>query len=274
MKQFVLIGHPLGHSFSPWIHERLFSLSHLSASYRALPVLPADLPAFFENIGQYDGVNVTIPHKQAVIPFCRTLDPSAKHGAVNVIKTGSLTGYNTDGAGFLASIGPNKISGRVLVAGAGGAARALAATALSKGAFVTLAVRESSYQKGLDAAADLAKLYPNGQSTAKTYIQIQQDPGRFDWLIHATPVGMWPDTGAALFEQDFLKRCDNVFDAVYNPAETTLLSRAKKAGCQTYDGVGMLVWQAALSHRIWYGAEFSPVEIGGIIQKLKAVLAG
>lgn len=265
---FCVIGHPLGHSMSPFIHDRLFALSGRAASYGAQDIPPEaladELPRLLEHA---EGVNVTIPHKQAVIPLLDRLYGRAElYRSVNTIAVtpeGRL-GYNTDADGFLHALqgGGVPLAGRVALLGCGGVGRTFACEAALAGCEIVNAVREADLAAGEALREYVLALKPGTSCTLTTLDRLE---GPFDLLINATPVGMYPHADASPVAAALLHDVKAVFDAVYNPGRTRLLAEAEKAGCRTVGGMAMLVWQAAAAHTIWYGARFTDADIAQLI---------
>lgn len=267
MIQLGLTGFPLGHSLSPKIHTTALRSAGLEGEYHLYPVSPDDpaaLAALINRLrtGELQGLNVTIPHKQAVIPLLDDLTPSARSiGAVNTIfvKDGQLIGHNTDAPGFLADLArllenqKSLIVNRksALVLGAGGAARAVVAALLSDGWTVTLAVRAAD----LSQAAALA----HSHASLITFHALDELPAldlsTLSLIVNTTPLGMSPETETCAWPAglDFPPTAA-VYDCVYNPRETLLVKRARAAGLPAETGLGMLLEQAALAFEIWTGA--------------------
>lgn len=266
---YAVIGHPLGHSMSPFIHERLFALEGVPQRYGAQDIPPAELartlPAMLKRMR---GINVTIPHKQAVIPLLDRLEGRAElYRSVNTIAvtdTGTV-GYNTDADGFLQALeaGGVTLGGRVALLGCGGVGRTFACEAALAGATIVNAVREAD-----QAAADALHEYVRGLVPDVPYEIVRMDEleGAFDLLINATPVGMYPQVDGCPVSETVVNRCGAVFDAVYNPGETRLLRLAKAAGKRAVGGMPMLVWQAVVAHRYWSGASYAPEDIEQLIR--------
>lgn len=261
-----LIGFPLEHSLSPRVQQAALDYALLKGSYDLFPIEPDDLTGLRELLGrlrsgEISGLNVTIPHKQNVIPLLDALTLEAQAiGAVNTIvrKEGKLLGANTDAPGFLADLKeafPQRPWEQVkrkhaLVLGAGGAARAVVYALLSDGWQVTLAARRIEQAQAL--AEDMAGL--RGCVTA-----IALQPGVLQPLVHevtllvnTTPLGMYPHVDACAWPQELaLPPQAAVYDLVYNPRETLLLCAARAAGLPAAGGLGMLLAQAALAFEIW-----------------------
>lgn len=266
--RYALIGHPLGHSLSPFIHARLFSLSGQDVSYTLEDLPPEELetalPALF---GRVKGLNVTIPHKQAVIPLLDRLYGRAElYRSVNTIAVTpeGRFGYNTDADGFLHALqgGGVPLAGRVALLGCGGVGRTFACEAALAGCEIVNAVREADLAAGEALRKYVLALKPGTSCTLTTLDRLE---GPFDLLINATPVGMYPHADASPVAAGLLHDVKAVFDAVYNPGRTRLLAEAEKAGCRTVGGMAMLVWQAAAAHTIWYGAQFTDADIAQLI---------
>lgn len=279
MPRFCLIGHPLGHSISPQIQKRLFEFSGVPGSYALKDVEPellkaALLPGAEDGLRSYDGFNITIPHKQAVIPLLDCVSPrAAKYGAVNTVKceNGKLTGYNTDAEGFLRALSGAGITlgGKVLLCGAGGVSHMLACEAIEHGCDLTVAARSAEKVKAFTAA--LKEKYPD----AKVKPALLKEAGLgWDLIINGTPSGMYPAfISESPVPAETAQSAAAVFDAVYNPRDTVLLKTAKQAGAKTLDGLSMLVWQAAAAQEIWMGASFAKRQIELICDEMARLLA-
>lgn len=262
-KRFVVIGHPILHSMSPFIHDRLFALSGSDAEYSVLDVDSQELPRRIKQLQELDGFNITIPHKTAIIPYLDKLDKKAAlYGSVNTVKRDgdALTGYTTDPDGFLMALKAAKIplKGRVVVLGAGGVSRTIAFEAALAGCQTVIAVRPS----GLLKAAQLAgEIFSNVTAAQIETCLIDRLSGNFSLLVNGTPVGMYPSVGAMPVSTALLSRCGAVYDAVYNPDETELVKAARANGSAACGGMSMLVWQAAAAHKIWENAEYRAEDI-------------
>ncbi len=257
-RNFAVIGHPVGHTMSPFLHARLFSLCGIRARYGSLDIPPDMLPAALGDLRKMDGFNVTIPHKQAIIPFLDGLDAKAAAcGSVNTVKRdgGRLFGFTTDGEGFRRALEAAGVSleGNVAVLGAGGAARACAFEAARARCRVTVAAREHSLPAAKALCEDLRLSVPGAEVSCCLLSSLR---GPRHLLVNATPAGMFPKTEACPVSENAVRESDCVFDAVYNPAETVLLHLARSLGKKTVGGMGMLVRQAAASEEIWLGARF------------------
>ena len=222
-KRCGLIGEKLGHSFSPAIHGKLADYE-----YKLYELSPEQLGPFLEK-KEYDGLNVTIPYKKTVIPYCDELTEAAKSiGSVNTIvkrADGTLLGHNTDYDGImwlLKNAGAQMKGKKAVVLGTGGASLTVQAALRNLGAAQVVVISRS----GEDNYENIAR-----HSDAKI-------------LINATPVGMYPKTGVSPVDLDVFTALEGVFDVVYNPAKTQLLLEAEKRGIPCANGLGMLVAQA------------------------------
>jgi shikimate dehydrogenase len=254
-----LIGFPLGHTLSPRIHSAALRACNLDGDYSLFPIVPDDidgLKALLDRVrtGEIQGLNVTIPHKQNVIPLLDGLTETAKTiGAVNTIslQNGQLIGDNTDAPGFLSDLNKflNK-SSRVtrhasLVLGAGGSARAVVYALCNAGWQVTIAARCR------ERAQELTRIACSQVGTIE-YGQFELQ--RPDLVVNTTPLGMKPDVETSPWP-DGAPFPDGaaVYDLVYNPPETRFVREARAAGLPAITGLGMLIEQAALAFEIWTG---------------------
>ena len=264
-KKFGLIGYPLGHSMSPLIHRELFRSSGLEASYELFEIAPEKLPQSRQELEKFSGFNITIPHKTAIIPLTDELGESAeRYNSVNCIHNldGKFTGYNTDCDGFLRSVSGMPLDGKVLILGCGGVGRMIAIETALHGGEITLAVIAQDVQNAQILMADIFDKCPGA------YVKIIPIDGitkKYDLLINATPVGMYPKTEACAVSDEVIENCENVFDVIYNPTETLLMKKARAMGKRAVGGTSMLVYQAVKAHEIWYGGKFTQEEISKII---------
>lgn len=274
-KTYKLLGYPLGHSLSPFIHERLFELSGKNSLYDLYAISQQD---FDENVVKLlktdDGLNVTIPYKVDIMKHLDKIDEKARlYNAVNTIHCGEETvGYNTDCYGFLEGIrelGTSLSAGPVLLLGSGGAANMIASEVVLAGSPLTIAVRPS----GLPAATRLRdRLITIDNSCCVNITTLDEVKGRFHLLVNATPVGMYPNAGHCPVSEEVISQVSYVFDLIYNPTETVLLKLAKKHNIPAENGISMLVWQAVYAHKIWYQAEFKKEDIDQLIADCAATV--
>jgi shikimate dehydrogenase len=261
----VLLGDPVAHSLSPQIHNAAFRALGLDAVYLACRVIPADLPAAVAGLKALGalGANVTIPHKEAVVPLLDRLGPAAEAtGAVNTLvfeADGAVRGENTDVEGFLAPLRPHAdgLHGAAMtVLGAGGAARAAACALLAAFEPTRLTVAARRTERARRLAAALAPHDPYDALRPASFSEAGTDLRESALVVNATPVGMAPHDEAMPWPhaEDFHPG-HLVYDLVYAPAETRLLREAAAHGATTLGGLGMLVAQAADSFRLWTGRE-------------------
>ncbi len=258
-----LIGHPVEHSFSPPMHNAAFEKLNMDYAYTAFDVNPNDLENAINGADALNikGLNVTIPHKIEVMKYLDEIDEVAQLiGAVNTIDFKNLKGYNTDGIGAVKAIEEvttikNK---NVLIAGAGGASRAISFYIAKYGAD-NLTILNRNLDKAQKLAEDVSDSGLMGNVNADSIKNM--DLGDVDVLINTTPVGMHPninDTPIAKFED--MHENLVVFDAVYNPTETGLLQESIKAGAKPVYGIKMLLYQGAESFEIWTGKK-APIDV-------------
>ena len=266
MNKFALIGHPLGHSMSPLIHEKLFALSGLAdTSYELIDIAPEDMANSRGTLEALRGLNVTIPHKQAVIALVDELGESAqRYNSVNCINNdnGKLIGYNTDCDGFLRSAEQLPIGGNVAILGCGGVGRMIAIEVARHGGTKTLAVIPQDVK---NAQILMAEIMEKCSGASVRIADISTLDGSYDLLINATPVGMYPKVDACAISDTIIENSGSVFDVIYNPKETLLMKKARALGKTAVGGASMLVYQAVKAHEIWYGGSFRTEDIAKII---------
>ncbi|PWH16604.1 MAG: shikimate dehydrogenase [Anaerolineae bacterium] len=257
-----LLGYPLGHSLSPVIHTAALKACGLHGTYSLFPIPPEhpqELLALLARLraGELHGLNVTIPHKQTVLPLLDALTETAQAiGAVNTIfvRQGHLIGDNTDAPGFLADVTrflqPLQMlaAKSALVLGAGGSARAVVYALCQAGWQVAVSTRRLEQAQGL---ADSLK-------TAHNQIEILPLDALHTWtgtlLVNTTPLGMTPHLETSPWPEGVaLPKGVAVYDLVYNPPETRFVREARAAGSPATSGLGMLIEQAALAFEIWTG---------------------
>jgi len=242
-----VIASPIGHSLSPAVHNRALQAKRVDGVYLPFLVGERQLGDFIRLASQLPvaGFSVTIPHKQKILRHLSGVDPLAKRiGAVNTVyrKQGKLRGTNTDAEGVIVPLQKRlKLKGaQVLIAGNGGAARGAAFALVERGARVWLTGRNPARTRALAKACG-----------AESLAREQLAGRRFDALVHATPLGMHPNTSDSFFTDEI--PAGLVFDMVYNPLETVLLKRARAAGKIVISGLEMFLEQAALQFEIWTG---------------------
>lgn len=240
MKKCGLLGRKLGHSYSPQIHSLLADYEYLLYEKE-----PEELEDFLKN-GEFDGLNVTIPYKKAVVPYCAELSETArKIGSVNTLvrrADGSLYGDNTDAFGFEALLKHSGISAegkKCLVLGTGGASVTVCAVLHSLGAKEVITVSRTGDNN-----------YGNISKHSDAEI-----------IINATPVGMFPNNGESVIDLRAFPNCSGVLDVIYNPARTAILLQAEELGIKNACGLYMLVAQAKKSSEDFTGESIPDSEI-------------
>lgn len=282
MKNYALIGYPLGHSLSPQIHTRLLQLSGVEGGYEKLEIPPEELTGSFEKLSGLSGFNITIPHKVAIMDYCDRLDEGAKrYRSVNCVKNGEeKVGYNTDVLGFTKSIEMlgASLSGKVLLIGCGGVGRMMAIETALSGGELTIAALESDRALAEKVMAEIAEMKPEAKVNA-VYIDGALSPDnfggemqKFDLLINASPVGMYPKTDRMACTPEVLDNVSYVFDAVYNPKVTLLAKTAREKGAKAMTGMAMLVLQAAAAHEIWNNARFEDSDLKKLISDMEELV--
>lgn len=271
-----LLGHPVGHSHSPRMHNAAFQALGLPYAYQAFDVWPEHLAEAVRGMRAlgFRGFNVTIPHKVAVMELVDELSEEAVGiGAVNtvVIDEGrKLYGTNTDGTGYLRSLkeetGMTLADARVVLLGAGGAARAVGYTLLKEGiAVLRIANRGPERAQGL--AERLRAAFAGRKEKVEVAVGSLSDVSRWladaDLVINTTSVGMYPHVEAAPVPAEWLRRLPEravVSDLIYNPRKTRFLQEAERLGLRIHGGLGMFVYQGAEAFRLWTGRE-APVSV-------------
>lgn len=264
-----LLGEKLSHSLSPKIHMMALGAMGRAGSYDLIEVAPEDLPAFMQALkdGAFDGINVTIPYKKAVMPFLDALSQSARRiGAVNtILREGStLTGYNTDYDGFGALLAANFIgvSGEdFAVLGSGGAAHSvLARLADHKAKSITLVSRNPMAAGQAFSQSSFAVPFETAGYGALDL--------RGKIVVNTTPVGMYPNAGVSPITAAALSGCKAVVDLIYNPCKTRLMQDAEAKGIPAVNGLFMLVAQGLKAEEIWQGQTLDVCLMRGILRKI------
>jgi shikimate dehydrogenase len=263
-QRVALIGWPVEHSVSPAMHNAAFAALGLDWHYELMPTPPAQVAAALAALkaGNYRGANVTVPHKEAVLPYLDDVTVSAREiGAVNTIvqRDGRWIGLNTDDQGFImalraAGVRPAGIWAAVL--GAGGGARAVVSGLIAEGAErIHLLNRSVARAEALaydldcrDGGPPRLRVLPLDDAT------VVESAHAADLLVNATPIGMWPAVDASPWPEGVPLPADlAVFDLVYNPQETRLLRQARESGARPIGGLEMLVQQGVLAFLTWTG---------------------
>ena len=264
-----LLGSPVEHSQSPFIHNTAFQQLQLPFTYLAFDVPPENLKEAVEGLKALKaiGFNLTMPHKETVIPLLDELSQEAAIiGAVNTVKVEGerLTGHNTDGKGFLLSlhdVGFSAVGKKAVIAGSGGAARSVA-LALAQEKVDQLVLLNRSLHRAEEIALMLREATPKIKVTVAELNQENMKAELKDaaLLVNSTPLGMDENSNESIVaDASILKPPLLVYDLLYHPPRTHLMKQAEAQGCTTLNGLSMLLWQAALAFEIWTGVPM-PVE--------------
>jgi shikimate dehydrogenase len=283
VKRLGLIGQGLKHSLSAVMQQAALDHHGLDARYELWDTRPNEIEERVASLRQADclGANVTVPHKQAVVPLLDELDAVAvRAGAVNTIvsQDGRLTGHNTDVAGFaraLREVGFEVRRVRAAVLGAGGGARAVALALIEGGASV-ISIADAVPARAEALTSDLRELTGPGTTITWAYWgdgAFQRSVRECELLVNCTPVGMrfGPAEKQSPVAADLIPAGCLAFDLVYNPEETPFLRAARSRGARTAGGLAMLVYQGAASFQLWTGQE-APVEV--MFQAARRALTG
>ncbi|TET17459.1 MAG: shikimate dehydrogenase [Dehalococcoidia bacterium] len=264
-----IIGDPIEHTMSPVMHNAAFNQLGIDYLYVPFRVRKEELGKAIGGMRALNirGLNVTIPHKVAVIPFLDELDPLAeKINAVNTIANdeGILTGYNTDATGFLQALLDREVElegKNMVILGAGGASRAISFILAERGAHLIILNRLLELDWAEELASRISQIFTKEvealELTDENLVKVLE---KADILVNATSVGMSPNVDEIPVPANLLKPSLIVFDIVYNPIKTRLLREAEAAGAETIGGLDMLVWQGALAFEKWTGLK-APVEL-------------
>ena len=268
-----VIGDPVAHTSSPAMHNAALEALGLDYVYTAFHVAPDELQQAMVGMRALElaGLNVTVPHKQAVMAYLDEISPEAQAiGAVNTVcnRDGRLSGFNTDAFGIIESLkvygGMDPLPVRVALLGAGGAARAILYALLAREEVAEVLLLNRTVEKAESLKDDL-------DDAGKVWTGPLADSGLISdagLVINATSIGMHPhEETSPLADSSCLHGEMLVVDIVYNPLETTLMRQARSVGARTINGLGMLAWQGARSFEIWTGT-MPPVEA-----MMKAALA-
>lgn len=279
-KKYVIIGDPVSHSLSPQMQNAAFKKLKLPCDYRKIQISKTELPSFFKKIQSYEikGLNVTVPHKENVLPYIDLISPEAKLiGAANtlLIHEGKIFGFNTDGSGYVRSLLQEKKwkarGKKIIILGAGGAARGIAVALSLAGAKEILFANRTVAKASKLAQEFRRKLKKTkwGFSSLESDFLSQQF-SKVDLLVNTTSGGMKHNHLPNLPLHCLPKKA-LVSDIVYRPAQTALLKTAKKLKLKTHGGLGMLLHQGALAFEIWTGqkAPLSTMK-SALLKKLKS----
>lgn len=273
-----LIGHPIKHSYSPFIHNNALDIMGINCIYMAFDVPPENLQDSVKGVLAlgFKGMNVTLPHKEKIIKFLDELSEEASIiGAVNTVVNdhGKLIGYNTDANGILETLLPykDKISGsKITVIGAGGSARAVIYTLLRHFKPEEVNIINRTQQR-----ADTLMNYFSLKMKFDSFRTFELFPpdnvevlSSSTLIVNATTVGMFPDIQDTITDiEESFNENQIVFDLIYNPVNTNFLQLAEKQGAKTVGGMKMLISQAAKSFELWTGVEMPVGEITKRLEK-------
>ncbi len=267
-----LIGWPVEHSLSPVMHNAAFKALGMDWTYDAMAI-PPDIARYGIREPMrygYIGINVTIPHKQEAMKLITPDAVARAVGAVNTIDFRDLTGTNTDVAGLIGDLNAHDVplnGARVMVLGAGGAARSAVFGLKQQGAYVTVVNR--TLEKAQVMLADLAVSAGINDVQVKTLDEAAESP--VDLIINCTSAGLWPDVDATPWIEGVpFPSGVMVYDMIYRPQQTRLMAQAQANGGRAIGGLGMLVRQGAESFKIWTGVD-APLEV--MFQAARAALA-
>ena len=270
-----VVANPIKHSISPFIHNQAFEATHTNGVYVAWEVEATDLAETVANVRRYQmyGINLSMPYKEQVISYLDQLSEEARLiGAVNTVvnREGTLIGYNTDGKGFFKSLPSFKISRkRLVLLGAGGAAKAILAQAILDGVSqISVFVRSSSMEKTRPYLEKIQNTtgFRVDLLALEDVQELQDSITQADLLVNATSVGMdgfsQPIPTSIVLPEKLL-----VADVIYQPFETPFLKWARNQGNQSINGLGMLLYQAAEAFELWTGKEMPTDQIWELLKQ-------
>lgn len=270
-----VVANPIKHSISPFIHNSAFEATNTNGVYLAWEVDAAELAETVANIRRYQmyGINLSMPYKEQVIPYLDQLSEEAcLIGAVNTVvnREGTLIGYNTDGKGFFKSLPSFKISRkRLVLLGAGGAAKAILAQAILDGVSqISVFVRSSSMEKTRPYLEKIqnATGFRVDLFALEDVQDLQDNITQADLLVNATSVGM-DESSQPIPTSIVLPEKLLVADVIYQPFETPFLKWARNQGNQSINGLGMLLYQAAEAFELWTGKEMPTDQIWELLKQ-------
>lgn len=270
---FGLIGYPIQHSLSPWIHKQFLNRTNQEGTYTIFEINPESTFADeMDKLRQQrlDGFNVTVPYKEKIIAYLDEVDAYAqKIGAVNTVlcKDGKWIGYNTDGIGYVRSL-ESKYPGiikskekKILILGAGGAAKGIYHALIESGyEQITVANRT------VDKAITLTNKHTTSKAT--TIVEAAQTIQTYDIIIQTSSVGMNPHVNNVIIEFEELKEDGIVSDIVYQPIITKMLKNAHSLGANIHLGHTMLLYQAQYAYEIWTGLEPNMDQLDKALQQV------
>ena len=272
LELFGLIGYPVKHSLSPVMHNAAFKKFNISGKYGLYEKKPEELESFFKSLDKSDiyGLNVTVPYKEKVLKFVELEKEDAYLKIIQSVNTivrmnCKWIGFNTDIPGFEISLKENfnPANKKTAMLGAGGAARSVAYV-LAKSGAEEICIFDIDKRKSNNIVNMVKELFPNMKISAAASIEALNIKGK-DLLINATPIGLKKED-PCLIKKEMLHESLFVYDLIYNPMETKLLSLAKGVGSKVSNGLGMLLYQGALSFVIFTGTD---VPINEIVDEMR-----
>ncbi|UOR12244.1 shikimate dehydrogenase [Halobacillus amylolyticus] len=272
-----LIGYPIAHSLSPWIHNQLLDIHGMLGEYQ---LFECETDGFADKINEMKadhiaGFNVTVPYKERILPYLDELDDAARFlGAVNTVKLdkGRYVGYNTDGTGYLASLVDRHADAvespkQVLILGSGGAARGIFYALLKQG-IKKIDLANRTIEKAQQVIDDLSA---SSISQALSLKEAEEKLVKYDLIIQTTSVGMSPNHEQTLLSLSGITKDTIVSDIVYRPMKTAFLREAEARGARIHYGHGMLLHQAIYAFQIWTG---KPTDASEMMKAFEKKLKG
>lgn len=264
MKQFAVIGNPIGHSLSPRLHKYVFQQLGINATYSAIQCIENQIPEIIEQLrsGQLNGINITLPLKRSVIPY---LDVLSKHaqaiGAVNCIsiKNGKLIGHNTDWIGFQKALENANIQVdgvTCIIVGAGGVAHSVGYSLGMNNAKKFIIINRTS-KRTEDLKQLILSIFPNVKIDIAKWSELDSKALYQALIVNCTPVGMTPRVDYSPVPEKYLVPSQTIIDIIYSPFRTKLNQAGQSIGAKTISGLPMLIHQALASLDIWFGEPIS-----------------
>ena len=277
MKRFVVIGNPVAHSLSPLLHENVFKQLGIDADYNAIQCTEKQFPKIIERLrsGQLNGINITLPLKQSVIPYLDMLSGHARAiGAVNCIsvKNGKLLGYNTDWIGFQKALENAKIQvdgTTCIIVGAGGAARSVV-YALGMNNVKKFIIINRKIKRAEDLKQQILSIFPDVKIDIGKWCELDSKVLYQALIVNCTSVGMEPNVDDFSVPDKYLLPSQTIVDIIYSPFRTKLYLVGQSIGAKTLSGLPMLIHQALASLDIWFSEPISEkVQIDELQEFLK-----
>ncbi|NQU68554.1 MAG: shikimate dehydrogenase [Candidatus Marinimicrobia bacterium] len=264
-RKFAVIGNPVDHSLSPQLHKNVFDQLGIDAEYTKMKCPESDLSAMMERLrsGEWDGLNITIPHKQKIIPLLDKLNPRAHSiGSVNCVTNdnGALIGYNTDWFGFSMSLKLNQISVQghsCVVIGAGGAAYAIVYALLREGAN-SIAVANRSHANSEKLVEKLSVIQNDCLLHSIPFEQLNVAMNSASIIVNTTPVGMGSNPDEIPAPKTAITSSQILIDIIYSPMKTEFLKFGERIGAKIINGLDMFIYQGLASLDIWMKDRISP----------------